>query len=91
MYEITEYSKLQAKKLGVEIKPSKTKGKKLDVIKDNKKIASIGGAGYKDFPTYKKEKGLDYAKERRRLYKIRHEKDRHKKGSAGYYSDKILW
>ena len=91
MYEITEYSKLQAKKLGVEIKPSKTKGKKLDVIKDNKKVASIGAKNYKDFPTYKKEKGLDYAKERRRLYKIRHEKDRHKKGSAGYYSDKILW
>ena len=28
MYEITEYSKLQAKKLGVEIKPSSNKKKK---------------------------------------------------------------
>ena len=91
MYEITEYSKLQAKKLGVQIKPSTRKGKKLDVYKDNKKVASIGGAGYKDFPTYTKEKGLQYAKERRKLYKERHEKDRHKKGSAGFYSDKILW
>jgi hypothetical protein len=91
MYEITEYSKLQAKKLGVQIKPSTRKGKKLDVYKDNKKVASIGGAGYKDFPTYTKEKGLQYAKERRKLYKERHEKDRHKKGTAGFYSDKILW
>jgi hypothetical protein len=91
MYKITEYSKLQAKKLGVQIKPSTRKGKKLDVFENNKKVASIGGAGYKDFPTYTKEKGLQYAKERRKLYKERHEKDRHKKGSAGFYSDKILW
>ena len=91
MYEITEYSKLQAKKLGVQIKPSSNKKKKLDVFKDNKKVAQIGAKGYKDFPTYTKEKGLQYAKGRRKLYKERHEKDRHKKGSAGFYSDKILW
>ena len=91
MYEITEYSKLQAKKLGVQIKPSTRKGKKLDVFRNNEKVASIGSKGYKDFPTYTKEKGLQYAKERRKLYKERHEKDRHKKGSAGFYSDKILW
>lgn len=91
MYNITEYSKLQAKKLGVEIKPSTRKDKKIDVFKNDKKIASIGGKGYKDFPTYIKEKGIDYAKERRKLYKERHEKDRHKTGSAGFYADKILW
>jgi hypothetical protein len=91
MYEITNYSKDQAKKLGVQIKPSTRKDKKIDVFKNNEKVASIGGKGYKDFPTYKKEKGLEYAKERRKLYKERHEKDRHKKGSAGYYADKILW
>ena len=39
MYEITEYSKLQAKKLGVQIKPSTRKGKKLDVFENNKKVA----------------------------------------------------
>ena len=96
MYEITEYSKLKAKQLGVEIKPSTRKDKKLDVFRNDKKIASIGGRKkngefYKDFPTHKKEKGLEYAKERRRLYKERHEKDRHKKGTAGYYADQILW
>ncbi len=91
MYGITEYSKLQAKKLGVQIKPSTRKDKKIDVFKNNEKVASIGAKGYKDFPTYKKEKGLAFAEERRRLYKIRHDDDRHKRGSAGFYADKILW
>lgn len=91
MYEITNYSKQQAKKLGVQIKPSTRKDKKIDVFKNNEKVASIGAKGYKDFPTFKKEKGLSFAETRRRLYKERHEKDRHKKGSAGYYADKILW
>jgi len=91
MYEIKEYSRIKAKQLGVTIKPSTRKDKKIDVFKNNEKVASIGAKGYKDFPTYKKEKGLAFAEERRRLYKERHEKDRHKKGSAGFYADKILW
>ena len=41
-YKITNYSYNQAKKLNVEIKPSTNKKKKIDVFKDNKKIASIG-------------------------------------------------
>jgi hypothetical protein len=91
MYEITDYSKQQAKKLGVQIKPSTRKDKKIDVFKNREKVASIGAKGYKDFPTFKKEKGLAFAETRRRLYKERHEKDRHKKGTAGFYADKILW
>ena len=51
MYEITEYSKLKAKQLGVQIKPSTRKDKKIDVFKNEKKVASIGGKGYKDFST----------------------------------------
>ena len=90
-YTITAYSKRQAKKLGVIIKPSKVKGKKIDVYKNNKKLVSIGALGYKDYPTYIKEKGKKYADERRKLYKIRHNKDRKVRGSAGYYADKILW
>jgi hypothetical protein len=35
--------------------------------------------------------GKKIADERRRLYKIRHKKDRSVKGSAGYYADKLLW
>jgi len=42
MYLITDYSYKKAKDLNVEIKPSKTKTKKIDVFKDGHLIASIG-------------------------------------------------
>jgi hypothetical protein len=91
-YKITQYSKTQAEKLGVTIKPSSVQGKKIDVFnKKGEKIASIGALGYSDYPTYLKEKGKEYADNRRKLYKERHESDRHVRGSAGYYADKILW
>ena len=95
-YRITDYTKNQAKKIGVSVKPSKVHGKKIDVFKDGKKIASIGARGMNDYPTYleKEKKGSfpkGYANKRRKLYKDRHEKDRHVKGSNGYYADKILW
>ena len=90
-YKITNYTKEKAKKLGVEVKVSKVKGKKLDVFKDGKKIASVGALGYSDYPTYVKTKGKDYANKRKNLYKIRHKKDKDIKGTKGYYADKLLW
>ena len=90
-YQITEYSKAKARALGVTIKPSTVKGKKIDVFKNGQKVASIGALGYGDFPTFKKEKGIKYAEERQKAYKLRHEKDRHKVGTPGYYADQILW
>ena len=38
MYHITDYTYKQAKKLGVEIKPSKNKKRKIDVLKNGKKF-----------------------------------------------------
>lgn len=90
-YSITAYTKKQAKKIGVEVKPSKVKGKKIDVFKNGKKVASVGAIGYGDYPTYLRTKGKKYADERRRLYKIRHQSNRTKVGSNGYYADKLLW
>ena len=91
-YKITNYTKRQAKKLGVEVKPSSVKGKKIDVFnKKGKKIASVGALGYMDYPNYIKKKGKKYGDERRRLYKIRHKNDRNKRGTNGYYADKLLW
>lgn len=90
-YRIKEYTKKQARKLGVQVKPSKVKGKKIDVFKKGKKVASVGAIGYNDYPTYIQKIGKKYADERRRLYKIRHNKDRKVRGSAGYYADKLLW
>lgn len=91
MYTILPYSKAKAKELGVVIKPSQNKNKKIDVFKNNELVASIGAIGYKDYPTYIKEEGITKAKERRALYKLRHNKDRQIQGSPGWYADKILW
>ena len=90
-YTITNYTYKQAKKLGVTVKQSTNKTKKIDVYKKGKKVASIGAAGMNDFPTFMKLKGKKYAQTRRRLYKMRHERDRHVKGSNGFYADKLLW
>jgi hypothetical protein len=91
MYNITKYTLKKAKKLGVKVSPSKNKTKKIDVYKRDKKIASIGALGMNDFPTYIKKRGLTFAKTRRRLYRIRHNKDRHVKWSNGWLADKLLW
>ena len=92
MYSITQYSRDQARKLAVTIKPSTNKGKKIDVFdKDGKKLASIGAEGMSDYPTYMKTKGKQYADERRRLYRIRHGKTMDKVGSPSYYAARILW
>ena len=77
-------AKANAKKVGVVVKPSTVKNKKLDVFKGDKKVASIGDLRYEDYLTHKDEK-------RKANYKSRHEKDRKVVGSAGYYADKILW
>jgi hypothetical protein len=91
VYHITKYTYKKAKKIGVTVVPSKNKTKKIDVYKKNKKIATVGAYGMNDYPTYQLKKGLKYAKTRRRLYRIRHEKDRKIKGSNGWYADKLLW
>jgi hypothetical protein len=90
-YTITNYTYKQAKKLGVQVKISTNKTKKIDVYKKGRKIASVGAYGMNDFPTFIKKRGLKYAKTKRRLYKMRHERDRHIVGSKGYYADKLLW
>ena len=91
MYKIKKHTYSQAKKLGVVVKPSKIKTKKIDVFRKGKKVASVGARGYNDYPTWIQKKGNKYADERRRLYKKRHQKNRTKKGSNGYYADKLLW
>ena len=75
----------KASKIGVKVKPSTRKGKKLDVFdKKGKKIGSIGAVGYEDFNIHKD-------KSRRKKYKARHSKYRNKKGTNSFFADKILW
>ena len=91
MYEIKSYTKSRAKRLGVTVKPSRVKGKKIDVFKGGKKVASVGATGYGDYPTFKATRGREYADERRKAYKSRHSDNRTKPGTPGYYADKLLW
>ncbi len=88
---ISNYTKQKAKKLGVKVRESKQPKKKLDIYKDGEHVASIGAKGYKDYPSHLKEKGESFAKERRSLYKKRHEGTRHKIGTPSYYADQLLW
>jgi hypothetical protein len=91
-YKILPYTYKRAKKLGVTVKQSKNRTKKIDVFdKKGKLLASVGARGMFDYPTYMQKMGDKKAKERRRLYKIRHTKDRKIKGTAGYYADQLLW
>jgi len=91
-YHITNYTYQRAKDLGVTVKQSTVDGKKIDVFdKNGEKLASVGALGMNDYPTWKKKMGKKFADARRKAYKSRHEKDRHIKGSPGYYADQLLW
>ena len=91
MYEITPYTKAQAKKLGVQVKPSTRKGKKIDVFKDGDKVASIGALGMGDYPTFQRTQGKAFADKRRELYKVRHAKFSSIKGTPSFYANALLW
>ena len=77
-------AKRNAAKIGVSVKPSTSKGKKLDVFKNGQKVASIGDITMSDFLQHRD-------KERQKNYKARHGKTRVKVGTPSYYADKILW
>jgi len=92
MYKISLYTRKKAKKLNVIVLPSEKRNKKIDVYDIfGNLLASVGDPNYLDYPSYLRYCGKKIAEERRKAYKIRHEKDRHIKGSAGYYADQLLW
>jgi len=91
-YNILPYSYEKAKEIGVTITPSRNPKKKIDVYNQyGLFMCSIGAAGYLDYPTYLKYYGKEYAENRRRLYKLRHTKDRKDPYTGGWLSDKLLW
>ena len=89
-YKIKNRQLMNAKKLGVQIKASNLKTKKLDVFKKGKKIASIGAKGYTDYSTVLLKDKVQ-ADKKKKAYKSRHQKNRLVAGTPGYYADKILW
>lgn len=79
---------------------SKRKNKKYTVFIFNKKTKRINKVHFGDIryeqykdttplKLYSHKNHLD--KERRKRYKARHEKTRHRKYSASWFSDKFLW
>ena len=95
MYHILPYSYNQALKLGVKIGPSHRKNKKIDVYDWNGQyICSIGDSRYLDYPNFAKKFGIEYANNKRRLYRLRHGKEKQKPdwiGSPSFYSWFLLW
>jgi len=94
MYDIKPRQKANAKKLGLTIKPSENKNKKIDVFDKDKKIASIGGAGYMDYASYIKTIGKKEADKKRINYLKRHSKEPKEKDGKptnSKLSDLILW
>ena len=91
MYTITNYTRAKARKLGVVVKRSTSKFKKIDVFKNGKKVASVGAIGYSDYPTFIKTKGKEFADKRRSAYRKRHQKNRTKIGTNGWYASSLLW
>jgi len=92
MYKISQRTYDRANELGVMIFPSQLKGKKIDVYtKEGEYICSVGALGFKDYSSYIRTDGIQYANNRRYLYKLRHNRDRHIVGTPGYYADQLLW
>ena len=92
MYKILPYTKRKAKQLNVIVRPSTRKGKKIDIYdRQRNYITSIGDKNYLDYPTYLKMFGSQVANKRRKLYKIRHAKDRKVRNSPGWFANSLLW
>lgn len=90
-YLITNYHKNNAKDLGVSIKPSGAKGKKIEVVLPDKKIKQIGAKGYEDYQLYKKKEGNQVANEKRDAYRARHKCHNAKRFTAQHLACEILW
>ena len=79
---------------------SKTKNKKYDALLMHKKTKKIKLIPFGDdrYPQYEDQTGLGlyshmntFDKERRRLYKLRHNNTIDKKYSSSWFADKFLW
>jgi hypothetical protein len=90
-YKISTEAYINAAKYNVTIKPSTRKGKKIDVFKNDKKIASIGDINYLDYAMYKKRDGIEAANVRLKIYKLRHKNDMNVPNTPGFFAKHILW
>lgn len=89
MYQITKHTFNQAKRFGLDVKPSRRAGKKIDVFREGQYLGSIGAEGMGDYGQYLETKGRAFAEERRRLYRKRHTEG--KKDSRSWMAFNLLW
>jgi len=93
-YRITADIKARAASIGVTVKASDKKHKKMDVYRDGVYQASIGDIRYPDYHIWLKKRGQQYANERRRLYHARHKDTspmKNGKYTAAYLAKVLLW
>lgn len=91
MYSISKKQYDLAKEIGVIIKPSQRKNKKIDIYgMDNEYHTSIGDIRFFDYFSYLETHGKDFADNRRRLYDIRTKKGL-SIGSRNWFARAILW
>ena len=93
-YKIATRSKMIAQELGVTVKLSNRKNKKIDVFKDGKRICSIGDIRYMDYHLYIRaekvgEVSKGTAEKRRDAYRKRH--GTYPINSCGYFAEMLLW
>ena len=86
MYQIKPLQIKNARDLGLEIRPNRGKYK-IDIFINGEYITSGGDIRYKDYATYLEEQGKEYADNRKRLYRIRHQNE----GLRGRIISHILW
>lgn len=92
MYSISKKQYDLAKEIGVQIKPSQRKNKKIDIYDaEGVYYTSIGDNRFNDHFSYLETHGKAFADNRRRLYLLRHKKELLSIGSRGWFSAKILW
>ena len=100
VYKIKPLQEEKAKRLGVKIRPSTNKSKKIDVFKDGKRIASIGAMRkksdipYGDYATYIRTKGIKKANQIRNAYLARSAVNPMEKNgikTRNYWAREILW
>ena len=98
-YKIKDLQKEKATKMGLTIKQSTSKNKKIDIFDNGVKVSSVGGikkdgTPYNDYATYIENIGLEKANKKRSAYLKRHAKEpktKDGKKTNSYYADKILW
>ena len=93
VYQIKKHTLDRAKELGLKVFASDNPKYKIEVYDglSGHFLFYGGDSNYSDYPSYLESHGREYANERRRLYRIRHQKEINNIGSKGSIIAYLLW